>query len=274
MQLTAPFRWAGSKAKLTRELFTYFKDSDTYIEPFLGSGVVLFRLIQDAKYKKYVVNDINLAIINFYIAVRDNPGKVVSRLSSMCFSYNSLLSMAEREQRYYYNREVYNLFKGDWESFWFLMKTGFNGLYRENSKGKYNVPFGKKKRITFNADQIYKISELIQNVEFHSKDYKDFLSIVIKQIEYNKAFIYNDPPYVGSQQYTALKFDNEELADYLRSLNYDVAISDVDSKASNDVYKGFFTVQVKDINRVINIASVQAVKEVLYINYPVEGIES
>lgn len=138
MQLTAPFRWAGSKAKLTRELFTYFKDSDTYIEPFLGSGVVLFRLIQDAKYKKYVVNDINLAIINFYIAVRDNPGKVVSRLSSMCFSYNNLLSMAEREQRYYYNREVYKIFKGDWESFWFLMKTGLENMALSKISRKRN----------------------------------------------------------------------------------------------------------------------------------------
>ena len=79
--IKAPFRWAGSNAKITSELFKYFKDSDTYIEPFLGSGVVLFRLIQDRKYKRYIVNDINVAIIEFYKTIKDHPISVITKLN-------------------------------------------------------------------------------------------------------------------------------------------------------------------------------------------------
>lgn len=265
--ITAPFRWAGSKAKLTSELFLYFKQSKTYIEPFLGSGVVLFRLIQDGKYQRYIVNDINKAIINFYIAVRDNPSRVVAMLIRLCYDYNNLLSMEDKQKYYYQQRDIYNAFKHDWISFWILMKTGFNGLYRENKKGQYNVPFGRKQKINFDEKQIYQISKLIQNVSFYSMDYQEFLMLVIKDAD--KAFIYNDPPYCNSQKYTATEFDNEGLATYIKSLDMDVAISDVDSKSSNDVYKDFFKVHIKSTKRVINIASVQEVKEVLYINYDI-----
>jgi DNA adenine methylase len=175
--------------------------------------------------------------------------------------------MNEKAEKYYRIRDVYNTFKADWESFWFLMKTGFNGLYRENKKGHYNVPFGRKHKITFDENKIYKISDLIKNVSFYSMDYQEFLELVIKDAD--KAFIYNDPPYVNSQKYTADNFDNYKLANYIRSLGMDAAISDVDSKSSNDVYKDFFKVQIKSTKRVINIASVQEVKEVLYINYDI-----
>lgn len=262
--ITAPFRWAGSKAKLTSELFVYFKENDTYIEPFLGSGVVLFRLIQDGKYKRYIVNDINQAIISFYKAVRDNPTSVVMKLNMICYIYNNILDMSEKEEKYYSQRDVYNVFKSDWESFWLLMKTGFNGLYRENSKGKYNVPFGKKNKIKFDESQIFEISRLIKNVEFYSMDYKDFIELVKKD-----AFIYCDPPYVGSQQYSSTIFNNYELANYIHNLGMDVAVSDIDSIQSENVYKDFFKVQIKSTKRVINIASVQEVKEVLYINYDI-----
>lgn len=267
--ITAPFRWAGSKAKLTSELFAYFKESETYIEPFLGSGVVLFRLIQEDKFKRYLVNDINQAIINFYIAVRDNPSRVVAQLSSIVFRYNSLPSMDHKSRYYYSNRATYNLFKADWTSFWLLMKTGYNGLYRENKSGQYNVPFGKKKKISFDADQIYMISDLIRNVTFYSMDYQKFLELVIKDINNSKGFVYNDPPYCNSQKYTSADFDNQALATYIKDLGFEAAISDVDNQSSNDTYKEYFKVFIKDTKRVINIASVHTEKEVLYINYKI-----
>jgi len=271
--IKAPFRWAGSKAKITSELFNYFKDSDTYIEPFLGSGVVLFRLIQDRKYKRYIVNDINVAIIEFYKAIKDHPFSVISRLNHYKEHYNNLRSMDLKKQFYYnFYKKEYNQDKRQWEYFWILMKTGFNGLYRENKKGEYNVPFGYKEKITFSENEIRQISNLIQNVEFHCMDYQDFITKVNSEI-ITEMFIYNDPPYCNSQRYTKDDFSNQELAAYLKSLNIDVAISDVDNKASNEIYKDFFKVFVKDAKRVINIASIQQSRELLFINYDLEGLK-
>lgn len=266
--MTAPFRWAGSKAKITSELFKHFKLSETYVEPFLGSGVVLFRLIQDGKYKKYIVNDINQAIIAFYKAVQDNPEVVAMQLEEAKNFFNNL-PLHLKSNHYYQTRKIYNKYKDDYVSFWLLMKTGFNGLYRENSKGEYNVPFGKKDKITFDAQQIYDISRIIQDVEFYCMDYKQFLNFTIGRIS-SEMFVYNDPPYCNSQKYTKDDFDNIDLADYLKSLNIDVAISDVDNKTSNQVYKDFFKVIVRDTKRVINIASIQQSRELLFINYYLE----
>jgi len=274
--IKAPFRWAGSKAKITSELFKYFKDSDTYIEPFLGSGVVLFRLIQDRKYKRYIVNDINVAIIEFYKAIKDHPFSVISRLNYYKEHYNNLRSMDLKKQFYYnvYKKE-YNRDKRQWEYFWILMKTGFNGLYRENKKGEYNVPFGYKEKITFNENEIRQISNLIQNVEFHCMDYRHFINLTIETMgeDSQQSFMYNDPPYCNSQRYTKDEFSNQALADYLKSLNIDVAISDVDNKTSNEIYKYFFKVIVKDTKRVINIASILQSRELLFINYELEGLK-
>ena len=262
-KITAPFRWAGSKAKLTSELFDIFKESEIYVEPFLGSGVVLFRLLQDNMYEKYIVNDINVSIISFYTQVKNNPLKLIYGLKEMEFLYNK---SDKKEEFYYQARQKFNERKENPFYFWLLMKAGFNGLYRENSKGEYNVPFGYKDKIKFDEEQIYQIHDLIQNVEFYCMDYQDFIAMVIEK-EYGEMFIYNDPPYCNSQKYTKDDFNNEELANYLIDLKCDVAISDVDSNGSNLVYKDFFKVFVKDVKRVINVASIQGVREVLYINY-------
>ncbi|MDY0210217.1 MAG: DNA adenine methylase [Acholeplasma sp.] len=272
--IKAPFRWAGSKAKITSELFKYFKDSDTYIEPFLGSGVVLFRLIQDRKYKRYIVNDINVAIIEFYRAIKDNPKSVVDLLRFQANYYNNISSIELKKEFYYIYKKSFNEDKYRWGCFWLLMKTGFNGLYRENKKGEYNVPFGYKEKITFDESQIYEIHNLIQNVQFYCMDYRHFINLTIAEIAKmeNRVFMYNDPPYCNSQRYTKEDFSNEALATYLKSLNIDVAISDVDNKTSKKIYKDFFKVIVKDTKRVINIASIQQSREVLFINYDLEGL--
>lgn len=269
--LKSPFRWAGSKAKLTSELFNYFKDADTYIEPFLGSGIVLFRLIQENKYKKYIVNDINESIIAFYYQVKNYSESLIMRLELISDYYNQL-DMDEKSDYYYQMREKFNQDKSNYVLFWCLMKTGFNGLYRENKKGEYNVPFGKKDRIKVDADEIREISKLIQNVDFYCMDYRIFLKIVL-DIKDQK-MIYCDPPYVNSQNYYASAFKNNDFALLIEKMySHYCAISDVDSKESNEVYKGLFKVFVKDIKRVINIASIQEVREVLFINYDLEGQE-
>ncbi|MDY0278461.1 MAG: Dam family site-specific DNA-(adenine-N6)-methyltransferase [Acholeplasma sp.] len=264
--ITAPFRWAGSKAKVTNELFNYFKGSDVYVEPFLGSGVVLFRLLEDNKYKKYIVNDVNKAIIGFYRAIQTSPKHVIDTLSSYQYLYNSYVSIELKKELYYKVRDSYNNDKQNWTNFWFLMKTGFNGLYRENKKGMYNVPFGFKEKITLDENQIYQIHDLIQCVEFNCMDYTDFIYKVLNETK-TRIFIYNDPPYCGSQKYTKDDFNNEKLASFMKSLPIDVAISDIDNDISNHVYHDYFKVILKEVKKIINISSIHLSKEVLYVNY-------
>ncbi|MDG0887886.1 Dam family site-specific DNA-(adenine-N6)-methyltransferase [Paracholeplasma manati] len=277
-KITAPFRWAGSKAKLTSALFEHFKYTDVYIEPFLGSAVVLFRLIQDGKYKHYIVNDINIGIYSFYRTLQMVPEHAIKILNETCDWYNSM-TMEEKELNYYKTRKQYNIDKMTfndydlkhanryWIRFWFLMKTGFNGLYRENSKGEFNVPWGKKEKISFDKQQIWDIHYLLKNVQLYCMDYKLFIEMTALRFRNDPKFIYNDPPYCNSQKYTKDNFDNSELAQYLKKLKIDAAISDIDSIQSNETYKDFFKVVIQNTKRVINIACVHEVKEVLYINY-------
>ncbi len=260
-KLHAPFRWAGSKAKLTSELFENFKSNDVYVEPFLGSGIILFRLLQENRYKRYIVNDINVSIISFYTRIQKNVDSVVSNLIKMKDAFNA----SDDKQAFYYNARIkFNEDKANYILFWFLMKAGFNGLYRENKKGFFNGPFGHKEKITLNIDMIYEISELIQNVEFYNKDYQDFYSMLDSSED---MYIYNDPPYCGSQKYTAKGFDNQEFSNYISDLNCNIAISDVDNELSNSIYSQFKKIFIKAQKRVINIRNINVVNEVLYVNY-------
>ena len=102
--------------------------------------------------------------------------------------------------------------------FLFLMKAGFNGVYRENSKGKFNVPFGKKEYIRIDYDNLKHISDLIQNVEFYNLEYQELFKILKTKKIINNAFLYCDPPYLPEDEivnqkqllYTKEIFDHEE----------------------------------------------------------------
>jgi DNA adenine methylase len=260
-KIYAPFRWAGSKAKLTNELFSHFKDNKIYVEPFLGSGVVLFRLLQENRYDKYIVNDINVSIITFYKAIQQDVDIVVSNLIKMRDAYNGSI---DKQAFYYAARTRFNEDKSNYLLFWLLMKAGFNGLYRENKKGFYNAPSGKKEKITLDTNMIYEISKLIQNVEFYNMDYRDFYLM----LETNKdMFVYNDPPYCNSQKFTAEGFDNHKFASFLEDVKCDIAISDIDSESSNTIYQKFTKRFIKEQKRVINILNISKIIEVLYVNY-------
>ena len=186
--VNSPIRWAGSKKKILNEMLNTFpKNKRNYIEMFLGSGVVLLNVLDNndvLKYKNFYVNDINSNIINFYILLRDNIDEVIIKIKEFENKYNTF-SLDEKENYYYKIRDDFNnMESGDEKAllFYFLMKTGFNGVYRENKNGKFNVPFGRKEKIVVNEEYLHKISESIQNVKFYNLEYKDFL----KEIKDNK----------------------------------------------------------------------------------------
>ena len=165
--INSPIRWAGSKRKLLNEMLNSFKnDSKIYVEPFLGSGVVLINLLNNKrlfKFEKFYVNDINDNIINFFHLLKFEYVYVKKHINKIIKEYNNLGDLVSKEKFYYNIREKYNKKKEKINAiyFFFLMKTGYNGVYRENSKGKFNVPFGKKEKISINFNDLEKISELI-----------------------------------------------------------------------------------------------------------------
>lgn len=218
-----PFiKWAGGKTSLLNDISNHLpislknKPNITYIEPFIGGGAVLFFLLE--KYPnitRAIINDINQNLIFAYRVIKEQPIELIEILSIIEKEY---LELDEEKRKEYYliKREEYN--KNDKSKieqaalFIFLNKTCFNGLYRVNSKGKFNVPHGKypKPKIC-DRETILEDSKLLQNVEILCGDFQE----TIKYVD-NNTFVYLDPPYkeikknISFVSYDKNKFNDEE----------------------------------------------------------------
>jgi DNA adenine methylase len=198
-----PFvKWVGGKSQLIEQLEALLPadfdswENVTYIEPFVGGGAMLFHMLQ--KYRNIrtaVINDINPDLTTCYRTVRDNPDELVNSLKEIQKEYYSIKSKDEKCQFFLLMREEFNKKNlGDIENttlFFFLNRTCFNGLYRVNKSGLFNVPFGKYETPTICDPQtIYADSELLQNVEIITGDYQETL-----RYANGNSFFYFDPPY-------------------------------------------------------------------------------
>jgi DNA adenine methylase len=283
MVISSPIRWAGSKKKLLNEMLEIFsKDKENYIEPFLGSGVVLINILINSekfKYKNYYVNDINGNIISFFEAIQKNCANVILELDKLVNSYNSMINLKEKEEFYYQIREKYNKLNSKDEKavlFWFLMKAGYNGVYRVNRSGLFNVPYGKKEIINIDKENLEKISFLIKKVNFYNMEYISFLKLMIKNKINNKAFIYFDPPYLPDDAilnqnqvlYTKKIFDHFEFVENVININKsDIVISMTESKLAEKIYgERFHKIKILDIIRTINPRKNFKSREIVYTN--------
>lgn len=198
-----PFiKWVGGKGQLIEQLEALLpadfseRENVTYIEPFVGGGAMLFYMLQ--KYpniKSAVINDINPDLTLCYQVVRDNPMELVKSLDAIQTEYHALRTEEERKMFFLGKRDRFNTKSLDsienCTLFFFLNRTCFNGLYRVNKAGKFNVPFGKYSTPTIcDADTIYADSRLLQKVEIMTGDFEQTYT----KIEDN-TFFYFDPPY-------------------------------------------------------------------------------
>lgn len=198
-----PFiKWVGGKGQLIEQLEALLpadfseRENVTYIEPFVGGGAMLFYMLQ--KYpniKSAVINDINPDLTLCYQVVRDNPTELVKSLDAIQTEYRALRTEKERKIFFLNKRDRFNTKSLDsienCTLFFFLNRTCFNGLYRVNKAGKFNVPFGKYSTPTIcDADTIYADSRLLQKVEIMTGDFEQTYT----KIEDN-TFFYFDPPY-------------------------------------------------------------------------------
>ena len=283
--LNAPIRWAGSKKKILVEMLNAFKPNrENYIECFLGSGVVLVNVLKKnntLNYKNFYVNDINPYIINFYKLLQNNPHYIIKRIRELAAVYNNY-DIIEKEKYYYEIRARFNEEK-DLESkpilFYFLMKTGFNGVYRENKSGKFNVPFGRKEKIVVNEDYLIELSKLIQPVNFYNLDYKTFLNRMREDGKIDNSFMYFDPPYlpddslVSQKQtlYTKDIFDHKLFVSIITELKGKyVMISMSDSKQADEIYGKFIKNNMKEILRRVNPIKLFSSTEIAFTNSKIE----
>jgi len=176
-------KWAGGKSSTLSQLLPFFpKSFNKYFEPFLGGGAVFFSL--DSLKDSYL-NDSNKEIITLYEVVRDDVSSLIKSLD--------ILSLKYSEKFYYELRSEIPSIKLDRAArTLFLNKTGFNGLYRQNSKGIFNVPYGKRAKCPalYDKDNILSVSERLKNASLFSLDFE-------KIIDKSNVgdFVYCDPPY-------------------------------------------------------------------------------
>lgn len=285
--VNSPIRWAGSKKKILNEMLDFFdKTSNIYIEPFLGSGVVMINLINNIdkfQFKEIYVNDINSNIINFYELLKNDYQYVEKNIKKIINIYNNFSNEKQKEEFFYNIRIKYNKLKNSSKVksiyFYFLMKSGYNGVYRENKKGEFNVPFGRKENINFDGEGLKKISKQLINVNFFNYDYVDFIEKLKEKKLLDGAFIYFDPPYIPEEKsvskkqelYTNKNFEHEEFVKYIKKINNSrFLISMSESGKSNLIYKDFHKYKVDEIIRTINPKKIIRSTEILYSNYIIE----
>jgi len=193
-----PFlKWVGGKTKLLSELEKklpkkLINKKFNYVEPFLGGGAVFFHLVQKFNIEKAYLNDLNSKLIDVYEDVRDKNTELIQQLKKLESDYYK----SNNKKSFFLNqRERFNSSKKSPQKsalFIFLNKTGFNGMYRENSKGEYNIPFGQMKTpVICNKDLLEKTGKLLKDKEviFSSKNFEKVVA------DDKEVFYYLDPPY-------------------------------------------------------------------------------
>ncbi len=271
----SPFlKWAGGKRQLLDKIIDRMpKSFNNYYEPFIGGGALLFEL-QPAK---AVINDINASLINAYITIAEKPFEFISAVIELDSQ------IPEDGKPYYYSlRERYNnkLVKTEYDTelaalFVFLNKHCFNGLYRVNAKGLFNVPYNNSKRESINKESIIAISEYLKNVKIMQGDFEKACNDAQRG-----DFVFLDSPYAplnptSFESYTKEGFDIEShkrLANLFKKLTDKgcyCMLTNHNTEFINDLYgnKGY-KIDVVRVKRMINSnASKRMGEEVIIYNY-------
>ncbi|MEQ9574599.1 MAG: Dam family site-specific DNA-(adenine-N6)-methyltransferase, partial [Rhodospirillales bacterium] len=176
-----PFiKWAGGKRWLTADpTFSLPKFSGRYIEPFLGSGAVFFH----TRPSDALLSDVNPRLIEVYLAVRDNWKQVLQELKRM---------QRLHSKRFYYEERMRKRTTPHTRAaqFLYLNRTCFNGLYRENLKGEFNVPIGTKDKVVFEDEDFAEISSVLSRASIRTSDFATSIAEAVRG-----DLVFADPPY-------------------------------------------------------------------------------
>lgn len=297
MSKAKPFiKWVGGKGQLLEQLdeqlpanFADWQDV-TYIEPFVGGGAMLFYMLQ--RYPNIchaVINDVNSDLTTCYCVVRDMPEELITACEEIQSAYNALQTEDARREFFLAVRDRYNEKNLDplenTTKFFFLNRTCYNGLYRVNKKGLFNVPFGKYANPQIcDPFTIRKDSEILQRVEIMTGDFEATFDRAR-----GKTLFYFDPPYrplsdtSSFNDYAKEAFNDDaqirlkEYCDRINEVGFHFMLSNSDCKGKNED-DGFFDVlfQAYQIERVWASRSINSnpdkrgkLTEILVHNYRV-----
>ena len=264
-QKLKPFiKWVGGKSQLLHEIeqrlpsFIVKNEKFNYVEPFVGSGAVLFFLLNkyEENMNRIIINDLNKRLIYLYETIIYNPYQFIDRINDIDIKYKSKLTELQKKEYYLEKRKELNSLEIVEKNklnisayFLFLNKTGYNGMYRENKNGDYNIPFGKQKNPSFlNERNILNISKTLEKkLEIRNESYEN---ILIEDSSFN-TFYYLDPPYIPinktsnfTEYINNIDFSSEEslngLLDYVNNIrikNGCIMLSNSFHKDSYDNFK-------------------------------------
>lgn len=263
-------KWVGGKRQLMFELLKNMPESyNRYFEPFIGGGALFFELQPENGY----ISDMNAELINLYSVVRDNVYELIQDLNKHEVTKDYFFKIRNLDRTEKYNT-LSNVEKAG--RFIYLNRTCFNGMYRVNAQGQFNVPFGnyKNPRIV-DADNLINCSKLLKNTEIKCADFSEVLNKVK-----NGDFVYFDPPYVPLSEtssftsYTKdgfnidMQFKLREVCDELDSMGVKFMLSNSDTKLVHELYSSY------KINKVFASRAINAnangrgkITEVLVKNY-------
>ncbi|WP_421983324.1 DNA adenine methylase [Roseibium sp.] len=245
-----PFlKWAGGKRWLLPELQKYLPDElGCYFEPFLGGGAVFFGV----KPQQAVLSDLNPELIQLYRVVRDEPDELERLL---------YLHQQHHCKEYYYETRAAKPTSRIEQAAWmlYLNRTCFNGLYRVNRRGEFNVPIGTKTKVVFEDESFRALSCALANADLNSQDFE----ATIQQAN-NGDFIYVDPPYTVAHNFNGFLKYNDNIFSWddqvrLRETLDDAAVrgariivSNANHDSIRELYRGFG--EVKELPRYSAIA--------------------
>lgn len=277
-----PFvKWAGGKRQLIPELTKIMPSNfNQYLEPFIGGGALLLEL----EHKNSVISDNNHVLIGTYNDIKHNLDKLLPLLDKLQNEHNSCGDKEKAKEFYYQQRDNFNqIIFDDNESlnrsalFLYLNKACFNGLYRVNSKGLFNVPFNQKTTINiYERDNLVQISQFLQIVDIYNQDFEE-TAVKAKKGD----LVFFDSPYAplnptSFDSYTKEGFSTEEhirLANLFKKLTKNgvyCILTNHNTEFIRDLYKDFHVKEV-NVKRMINSDAKNRVgKEVIITNYELE----
>ena len=297
-----PFlKWAGGKSQLLEQIKKNLPEELTsgsikrYIEPFIGGGAVWLHLAQLYAIDEFFISDVNAELVLSYKTIQTNVEELITLLEVIQGKYLSL-NEEKRQEYFYYTRLQFNsqreqLDFQNYDKSWiertaqiiFLNRTCFNGLFRVNSKGNFNVPMGRYKKPTIcDPKNLRAVSKILQKTQIRCGDFTECEEFVNEQ-----SLVYFDPPYrpisktANFTSYSEQTFDESEqlrLRDFFRLLDKKGArliLSNSDPKNEEETdtffevaYEGYRIKQVKAMRNINSNTSKRGyINELLIMNY-------